>query len=79
MAAQQRIFVEVWPENWPAFQLFAELGTQWRTGMNGPTGLDYLVLHRELDDLGLTGEERQQMKADVREMESAALRAMREN
>jgi len=75
--------VEVWPENWPAFQLFAELGTQWRTGMNGPTGLDYLVMHRELDDLGLIGEEfreeRQQLKADIREMEQAALKAMREN
>lgn len=75
--------MEVWPENWPAFQLFAELGTQWRTGMNGPTGLDYLVMHRELDDLGLIGEEfreeRQQLKADIREMEQAALKAMREN
>jgi hypothetical protein len=71
--------VEVWPENWPAFQLFAEIATQWRVGMNGPTGLDYLVLHRELDDLGLAGEERQQMKSDIRVLEQAALAAMRDD
>ena len=71
--------VEVWPENWPAFQLFAEIATQWRVGMNGPTGLDYLVLHRELDDLGLAGEERRQMKSDIRVLEQAALTAMRDD
>lgn len=71
--------MEVWPENWPAFQLFAEIATQWRIGMNGPTGLDYLVLHRELDDLGLAGEERRQMKSDIRVLEQAALTAMRDD
>lgn len=72
--------VEVWPENWPAFRLFSSLTTQWRTaGMTGAyVGLDYNVLHRELDDLGLTGEERQQMKDDIRVMEREALRVMRE-
>ncbi len=33
----------VWPENWPAVQLFVALGTQWRrAGMTGArSGLDY--------------------------------------
>lgn len=47
--------------------------------MNGATGLDYNVLHRELDDLGITGEERQRLKADIRIIEDAALEAMRKN
>jgi len=51
---------------------------QWRCGPGGFYALDYLVLHRELDDLGLTGEERQRMKDDIREIEYAALKAMRE-
>ena len=31
----------MWPENWPALQLFIRCQTQWRHGFNGPTGLDY--------------------------------------
>jgi hypothetical protein len=79
IAAAANETIQVWPENWPAFALFASLCTQWRVSMNGPSGLDYLVLHRELDDLGLSGDERQQMKSDIREMERAALSAMRDD
>jgi hypothetical protein len=32
---------EVWEENWPVLDLFLRVQTQWRTGMNGPIGLDY--------------------------------------
>jgi len=71
--------VEVWPENWPAFCLFTEIGSQWRVGMGGAFALDYLVLHRELDDLALTGEERQRMKDAIRVMERAALDAMHDD
>jgi hypothetical protein len=28
-AAQQQMAVEIWPENWPAFELFARVRTQW--------------------------------------------------
>lgn len=45
-------------------------------GSAGPVGLDYMVLYRELDDLQIQGEERQQLKADIRVMESAALEAI---
>jgi hypothetical protein len=72
-APPKRQDVEVWPENWPAFRLFDEICGQWRMGFGGPIALDYLVLHRELDDLGLTGEERRHMKAVIRAMEHAAL------
>jgi hypothetical protein len=32
---------EVWPENWPALELFMRCQTQWRTGPKGLLGLDY--------------------------------------
>lgn len=32
---------EIWPENWPAVQLFCVLLTQWRFSPAGPSGLDY--------------------------------------
>ncbi len=32
---------EVWPENWPAVEMFLRLRTQWIMGMGGPVGLNY--------------------------------------
>lgn len=32
---------EVWPDNWPALELFLLCQTQWRTGPGGLVGLDY--------------------------------------
>ena len=33
--------VELWPDLAAPFDLFMACQTQWRTGFNGPTGLDY--------------------------------------
>jgi hypothetical protein len=74
--ARENRVVEVWPENAQAFWLFVDLRSQWRMGPGGPTGLDYLVLYRELDERGFAGEAREQLKADIREMERAALGAL---
>lgn len=68
--------VEVWPENEPAYFLFNALGTQWRIGMAGPTGLDHNVLLRRLDRMSLEPDEYDQLDADVRLMESEALSVM---
>lgn len=65
--------VEVWPENWATWCLFRDQRNQWRIGFNGPTGMDFNVLYRDLDDLGITGDERLRLKADMRAMEQAAL------
>jgi len=54
------------------------MGTQWRVGMNGPTGLDYNVLFRLMDEAKIVGEEWHDTLADVRVLESAALTSMRE-
>jgi hypothetical protein len=68
--------VEVWPENERSWLIFVNLRTQWRMGFGGETGLDYSVLYRDLDDLGITGDERLRLKAEIRAMEHAALEAM---
>lgn len=68
---------EIWPENWPAFSLFLQLGTQWRVGVAGRTGLDYLPLFALMDRQGLTGDAWQETFDDIRALEEAALDAMR--
>jgi hypothetical protein len=70
--------VEVWPENQRAYFLFLDLQTQWRVGMGGATGLDYLVLFAKLDRMKLTDEEADELEGDIRVMEHEALRAMSE-
>jgi hypothetical protein len=34
---------EVWEENWETVEMFLRLETQWRVGMNGIVGLDYVA------------------------------------
>lgn len=70
--------MQVWPENWQAFEIFADLRTQWWTGAGGPTGLNYLVLYAKLDRLGLTTDDRDALEDDIRAMEYAALDAIYE-
>jgi hypothetical protein len=70
--------VEVWPENWRAFDLFHSLQTQWRVGMSGPTGLDYNTLFHKMDRMRLEPDEYAELESDIRTMEYAALGAMNE-
>lgn len=65
--------VDLWSENWPAIQFFTRISTQWRTGMNGPTGLDYNVVFHELDRQGTAGDAYDEMMAAIRVIESTAL------
>jgi hypothetical protein len=68
--------VEVWPENQQAYFLFAEVRTQWRVGAMGPIGLDYTPLFRKMDRMRLEPDEYDELEADIRTMEFAALEAM---
>jgi len=70
--------VDIWPEHVQAFELFNFMGTQWRTGMSGPTGLDYGVMHRKMDRMKLSEEEYDQLEADVMVMERTALACIHE-
>lgn len=69
---------EVWPENWQVYGLFCVMATQWRIGMAGPTGLDYSALPVALRMICAARADWQQLMADVRVMESAAISAMRD-
>lgn len=70
--------LEVWPENWPCMVLFSDLQTQWRSAGMGLIGLDYNVLFAKMDRMTLTASEYDELEADIRTMEHAALVAMNE-
>ncbi|EGY28125.1 putative phage-related protein [Candidatus Regiella insecticola 5.15] len=66
--------LEVWPELWPALQVMQAMSTQWRTGMTGPTGLDYGCLPQVMALLGV--ENNATVFDDIRHMERIALSLM---
>ncbi len=70
--------VEVWPENWAAVEVFAQMGTQWRVGVGGPIGLDYTALRFVMGMHRLAPDERLGLFEDIRVMEHAALDQMSE-
>ncbi|WLG43228.1 DUF1799 domain-containing protein [Pseudomonas sp. FP1740] len=70
--------VEVWPDNWPAFRLFNALGTQWRTGPGGATGLDYSVVREVAILIGLKKRQIPELFPDLQVMEAEALAVMAE-
>jgi hypothetical protein len=47
--------------------------TQWRVGANGAIGLDYNVLFRFLDRMGLSESDYDDMLSDIAVIEDAAL------
>ena len=49
------------------------LQTQWRTGANGPTGLDYNTLFTIMNMKHLSDEHQCELLGDIRVMEGAAL------
>lgn len=70
--------VEIWPENWRVVSLFAMLRTQWAVGMGGPTGLRYEAVYPLIDRQYGDPDEWDRAFDDIRVMEAAALRAMRD-
>lgn len=69
--------VEVWPDNMTTVSAFIAMGTQWRIGMNGPTGLDYAALSHVMRMTGVRRAEWPYVFEGVRIMESAALAEIR--
>lgn len=70
--------VEVFPDIWPAFVLLAAMGTQWRCGMGGPTGLDYGVVREVGAIIGLSKKQITRSFLDLQVMEAEALAVMAE-
>ncbi|WP_072017695.1 DUF1799 domain-containing protein [Erwinia typographi] len=69
--------IDVWPDVWPAFQVFQAMYTQWRTGMGGVTGLDYNILPWLMKVHGISDEA--SALHDIRVMEASALRVIHKN
>jgi hypothetical protein len=67
---------EVWPDNWKAFLVMDSMGTQWRTGACGATGLDYGVLPSVMKLIGIPTKDRSSVFQDIRVMESEAIAVM---
>jgi hypothetical protein len=68
---------ELWPENWPAIQLFTQVSTQWRMGSSGPIGLDYNVVFHELDRMALERDAYDDLMGSIRVVEGVALKLLR--
>lgn len=71
--------VEVWPDAWPAFRLFDAMGTQWRLGQGGPSGLDYTAIAPTASMLGIKRRDLTDIFPDLRVMEVEALAVMAES
>lgn len=61
-----------------AIGLLISMGTQWRVGAAGAYGLDYNVLYRKMDRMGIAPGEYDDLEADVAILEDAALSKMHE-
>lgn len=67
----------IWPENAESVNFFVDYcRTQWRVGAGGPTGLDYTAVLATMRASPIPRARRDEVFADVRVMESAALDAM---
>lgn len=68
---------EVWPDNWEYVKLFNTLGTQWRVGVNGATGLDYTAIRNAFVMMGVPRIKWPDMFDAMQLMEVEALGEMR--
>lgn len=71
--------VEVWPDAWSAFRLFDAMGTQWRVGPGGPSGLDYTAILSTAAMLGIRRRDLTDIFPDLRVMEVEAMAVMAES
>ncbi|MCT8165631.1 DUF1799 domain-containing protein [Pseudomonas sp. HD6421] len=70
--------VEVWPDAWLGFCLFEALGTQWRLGPGGPSGLDYAAIPAVARMMDIKRSQLADVFPDIRIMEREALAIMAE-
>ena len=71
--------VELWPENAAACAVFLGVATQWRSGANGITGLDYGAVEREMRIQRVPVAQRHEVRVGVRTMERAVLEMKSQN
>ena len=69
--------LEIWKCNWQIVELFEAMTTQWHMGMNGPTGLNYLMLKIPAKAFGI--KITRSVLFGIQVMESEALKVMSES
>lgn len=74
--ASGHLRAEVWSDNLETVNVFIAMGTQWRAGMGGATGLDYSALPAVMDFVGVAKKARSAVFDGLRTMEEAALECM---
>lgn len=67
----------LWHEQQQVYSVFMAMSTQWRSSMNGYTGLDYNVLNEIWQRLKIDETDRDEVFADLQVMELEALKQMR--
>lgn len=72
-APDLRLEFRLWPEHLAAFSLWCAVQTQWRTGMAGPTGLDWCGVRAHPASRALPRQQRERILADLACMEVAWL------
>ncbi|WP_445083146.1 DUF1799 domain-containing protein [Candidatus Nitrotoga sp. M5] len=77
IAGEEDEIVWVWPEHEKALDLFNALVTQWRSGFNGATGLDYNVLPFLFELYSVEKAQQLARFDELQIMERAALKAMK--
>ncbi len=68
----------MWPDNELSVRVFTAMGTQWRVGPGGATGMDYNALSEIWRRLKVPNSERDAVFEDLQVMEMSALVAMNE-
>jgi Phage related hypothetical protein (DUF1799) len=68
--------VQIWPENLQVVNAFIAMSTQWRIGMGGATGLDYVALQSVMRLMAIPRNQWPEMFEDIRTLEEAALAEM---
>ncbi|CAB3922246.1 DUF1799 domain-containing protein [Achromobacter deleyi] len=68
--------IDLWPENVMPKDVFEAMGSQWRIGFAGPTGLDYGALTGVMRILRVPPDDEIDVFDAVRVMEGAALTMM---
>ena len=68
--------VGVWPDNMPAVNVLIAMGTQWRVGMSGATGLDYNALPAVFRMLAIPRKDWPDTFDCLRVLESEAMKVM---
>lgn len=69
----------IWPEHWQSFQIFCSLRTQWITGFNGRTGINYCSIPVVFDLYNIEQQKRLAIFEDIMVMENAALGVMQKS